>query len=134
VFQNLGKALAHVRELKGFSQATVARRARIGKSQLSKYEGGRELPKLDSLEKVLRALEISAHQFFYVFYLFDSAEAMLAKGSAGWPADSLLRPILLTEATDKALFQILSDLVVLARCLFEEQALRTRGQDKNNSV
>ena len=124
MFQNLGRAIAHLRELKGLSQAAVARRAGIGKSQLSKYEGGRELPKLDSLEKVLRALEVSAHQFFYAFYLFDSAEAMLAKGSAGWPADSLLRPMLLTEATDQALFQILSDVVALSRCVFEEQVLR----------
>ncbi len=124
MFQSLGRALAHLRQLKGLSQAAVAGRAGIGKSQLSKYEGGRELPKLDSLEKVLRALEVSAHQFFYVFYLFDSAEAMLAKGSAGWPADSLLRPMLLTEATDQALFQILSDVVTLSRCVFEEQVLR----------
>ena len=36
----------------------MARLAGIGKSQLSKYESGKELPKLDSLEKVLLVLNV----------------------------------------------------------------------------
>src|ERR1700709_141250 len=65
MFQNLGKALALVRELRGKTQAQVARAAGVGKSQLSKYENGKELPKLDSLEKLLDALGVSAFDFFY---------------------------------------------------------------------
>jgi len=125
VFQNLGKAIKLLRELKDLSQAAVARRAGIGKSQLSKYEGGRELPKFDSLEKVIRAIGVSSHQLFYVLYLIDSSASLVESGSNGWPPDSLLRPFLLTEATDKALFQILADVVTLSRCVFEEQALRS---------
>jgi len=124
VFQNIGRALALLRELKHLSQAALARRAGVGKSQLSKYEGGKEFPKFESLEKILHALEVSAHQFFYVFYLVESSSAVLEKGSAGWPVDAILRPLLLTEATDKAIFQILADVVSLSRSLFEEQALR----------
>ncbi len=124
MFRNIGRAIALLRELRDLSQAAVANRAGIGKSQLSKYESGKELPKFDSLEKVLAALDVSPHQFFYLFYLIDGSAAMLAKDSAGWPADSLLRPVLLTDSTDQALFQVLSDLVALSRCVFEEQALR----------
>jgi len=51
--------------MSGKSQARVAREAGIGKSQLSKYENGKELPKLDSLGKVLAVLEISPLTFFY---------------------------------------------------------------------
>ena len=58
MFANLGRTLSLLQELRGKSQARVAREAGIGKSQLSKYENGKELPKLDSLEKVLNALEV----------------------------------------------------------------------------
>ena len=50
MFANLGMTLSLLREIRGKSQSRVAREARIGKSQLSKYENGRELPKLDSPE------------------------------------------------------------------------------------
>ena len=53
MFERLGLCLRTFRELSGKSQASVAREAGIGKSQLSKYENGKELPKLDSLGKVL---------------------------------------------------------------------------------
>ena len=65
MFERLGLCLRTFRELSGKSQASVAREAGIGKSQLSKYENGKELPKLDSLGKVLSVLEISPLTFFY---------------------------------------------------------------------
>lgn len=65
MFERLGLCLRMFRELTGKSQASVAREAGIGKSQLSKYENGKELPKLDSLGKVLSVLEISPLTFFY---------------------------------------------------------------------
>ena len=65
MFERLGLCLRTFRELTGKSQASVAREAGIGKSQLSKYETGKELPKLDSLGKVLSVLEISPLTFFY---------------------------------------------------------------------
>ena len=48
MFDNLGRALYLIRDLRGKSQAEVAREAGIGKSQLSKYEGGREFPGVQS--------------------------------------------------------------------------------------
>ncbi len=55
MFDHLGKALSLLRSLRGMSQGRVARSAGLGKSQLSKYESGRELPKLDSLARILGA-------------------------------------------------------------------------------
>jgi transcriptional regulator with XRE-family HTH domain len=71
MFRNLGRTLALLRERKGRSQASVARQAKIGKSQLSKYERGRELPKLESLERILEALDSSYFVFFRVLEVID---------------------------------------------------------------
>jgi transcriptional regulator with XRE-family HTH domain len=87
MFANLGRTLSLLRELRGKSQSRVAREARIGKSQLSKYENGKELPKLDSLEKILRVLQVDMFEFFYTLYLVDSrAAALNAAPSAAMPA------------------------------------------------
>jgi len=64
-FAQIGPALATLRERAGMSAAAVAKKARIGKSQLSKYENGREAPKLSSLERILDALNIEPLVFFY---------------------------------------------------------------------
>lgn len=82
MFVNLGRTLSLLRELRGKSQALVAREAGIGKSQLSKYENGKELPKLDSLEKVLGVLEVGHFEFFYTLYMVDRRAADLARGIA----------------------------------------------------
>src|SRR5436309_12561490 len=79
MFTNLGRTLGLLRELRGKSQARVAREAGIGKSQLSKYENGKELPKLDSREKVLNALDVGHVEFFYTLYLLDDRAAELAR-------------------------------------------------------
>jgi transcriptional regulator with XRE-family HTH domain len=85
MFANLGRTLSLLRELRGKSQSRVAREARIGKSQLSKYENGKELPKLDSLEKILRVLKVDMFEFFYTLYLVDGRAAALARAAAGVP-------------------------------------------------
>jgi len=71
MFANLGPAFRRARELRGMSQAEVAREAGIGKSQLSKYEQGKELPKLESLERVLAVLNLGSLDFFYALHLLD---------------------------------------------------------------
>jgi len=76
MFANLGKTLARIRELRGKSQTAVARLAGIGKSQLSKYESGKELPKLDSLEKVLLVLNVSHFELFRMLALLDRGEEL----------------------------------------------------------
>lgn len=69
MFAELGLTLRALRESKGLSQGELARRAGMGKSQLSKYESGKELPKLGSLEKLLRALDAEPLTLFYTAHL-----------------------------------------------------------------
>jgi transcriptional regulator with XRE-family HTH domain len=147
MFANLGRTLSLLRELRGKSQARVAREAGIGKSQLSKYENGKELPKLDSLEKVLIALKVGYFEFFYTLYLVDRRAADLGTGEdgAGMPPQAPLvssesEPLylppmngntLLSESTDQAFSQVFTDLLLLYRRIFEQMVLSgfNRPQD-----
>lgn len=69
MFAELGGTLRALRESKDLSQGELARRAGMGKSQVSKYEKGKELPKLDSLERLLEALEAEPLTLFYTAHL-----------------------------------------------------------------
>jgi transcriptional regulator with XRE-family HTH domain len=138
MFANLGRTLSLLRELRGKSQARVAREAGIGKSQLSKYENGKELPKLDSLEKVLNALKVGYFEFFYTLHLVDRRAADLARGEGEGGEDPAagegsgeplyLPPVaggttLLAETTDQAFSQVFTDLLLLYRRVFEQMVL-----------
>ena len=140
MFVNLGRTLTLLRELRGRSQAWVAREAGIGKSQLSKYENGKELPKLDSLEKVLLALDVGHFEFFYTLYLVDRRAADLDRGEGregprlpttettelGLDDEPAYVPPLfkghplLSASTDQAFTQVFSDLLILYRRVFEQ--------------
>jgi len=140
MFANLGRTLGLLRELRGKSQARVAREAGIGKSQLSKYENGKELPKLDSLEKVLNALGVGHFEFFYTLYLVDQRAAELARADAlpayasrpdGGELASLppffrVHPML-SEPTDQAFSRVFADLLVLYRRVFEQVVFSGEG-------
>jgi transcriptional regulator with XRE-family HTH domain len=135
MFVNLGRTLSLLRELRGKSQANVAREAGIGKSQLSKYENGKELPKLDSLEKVLIALEVGYFEFFYTLHIVDrraadlerAAERQAASPEEPGDGEPLYVPPLgegnasLTGTTDQAFSQVFTDLLVLYRRVFEQR-------------
>lgn len=141
MFVNLGRTLSLLRELRGRSQAWVAREAGIGKSQLSKYENGKELPKLDSLEKVLLVLEVGHFEFFYTLYLVDRRAADLNRGTAKEPEKGTAgdepslddEPVypppifkghpLLSEPTDQAFTRVFADLLLLYRRVFEQVVL-----------
>ena len=75
MFKHVGLALRVLRELKGISQAKLARQAGVGKSQLSKYESGKDLPKFDSLGKVLSALGTEPLALFYLDHVLARIEA-----------------------------------------------------------
>lgn len=57
VFEGLGKALRWLREKAGLRQYETAKTAGITKAMLSAYETGKQSPSLESLEKVLDALD-----------------------------------------------------------------------------
>lgn len=136
MFTNLGHTLSLLRELRGKSQARVAREAGIGKSQLSKYENGKELPKLDSLEKVLIALKVSYFEFFYTLHLVDRRASELepvngdgeTPGSEPLPLPSFLPgKTLLDDNTDQAFGQVFTDLLLLYRRVFQQRVLPAGG-------
>ena len=120
MFRNLGPALRLIREERGLSQSALAKAAGIGKSQLSKYESGRERPKLDSLEKLLTVLSIRVADFFTVVSLIDRELARIdgAAGSKGGEAVAVSG--LLPEVVQKALVQIHQDLSNLQSALVVE--------------
>jgi transcriptional regulator with XRE-family HTH domain len=64
MFRNMGKTLIILREMRGRSQANVARSAGVGKSQLSGYEKGKTYPTFDVLERLLEALGVGCLDFF----------------------------------------------------------------------
>jgi transcriptional regulator with XRE-family HTH domain len=69
---NGGHQGRHVREPRaGSAPCPGASRHVAGKSQLSKYEQGKELPKLESLERVLAVLNLGSLDFFYALHLLD---------------------------------------------------------------
>lgn len=146
MFVNLGRTLSLLRELRGKSQANVAKEAGIGKSQLSKYENGKELPKLDSLEKVLKVLEVGHFEFFYTLYLVDRRAADLLRdrsngsgreereeedverGEELLDEQLYLPPLLkgyplLSDSTDQAFTRVFADLLSLYRLVFEQVVL-----------
>jgi transcriptional regulator with XRE-family HTH domain len=139
MFRNLGKTLSLLRELRGKSQARVAREAGIGKSQLSKYENGKELPKLDSLEKVLKALGVGHFEFFYTLYMVDRRAEDLAQSDRGGAGELIAEQLyippflkgtaLLSQPMDQAFSQIFTDLFLLYRSMFEQIVLTGRAGD-----
>jgi transcriptional regulator with XRE-family HTH domain len=74
-FHNIGKALAILRQQKGLSQAELADSCGIGRSQVSRYESGKELMKLDTLEKILGELAVAPDDFFRFLGSLDPASA-----------------------------------------------------------
>ena len=57
IFNGLGRALRWLRDRQGKRQYQVADAAGITKAMLSAYETGKQKPSLDTLEKILDALE-----------------------------------------------------------------------------
>ena len=64
-FRQVGSALRLLREERGLSLARLAVLSSSGKSQLSKYENGKELPGLHSLARILDALDMEPLTLFY---------------------------------------------------------------------
>ena len=128
MFVHLGRTLSLLRELRGKSQASVAREAGIGKSQLSKYENGKELPKLDSLEKVLIALEVGYFEFFYTLHVVDRRAADLQRSAEPLYVPPLSDPgeggdgnAMAAGTTDQAFSRVFTDLLILYRRIFEQR-------------
>jgi len=63
-FEGLGRALRWLREKRGEKQYEIAESAGITKAMLSAYETEKQRPTIDTLEKILTALEIDLGDLF----------------------------------------------------------------------
>lgn len=117
MFEHLGQSVRVIREHAGLSQAELARRAGLGKSQLSKYERGKDLPKLESLARVLEVLQVDALAFFYVEHLI-SAGIQALKELPALEGEATFGP-LLSPGEAVAYKQIMQDVFNLFRAAVE---------------
>lgn len=83
MFDNLGRALRWLREERRVRQYQVADTASITKAMLSSYETGKQKPSLETLEKVMTALDCNLH---------DLASALEVFSAEGKPLPPALRP------------------------------------------
>jgi len=87
LFYQLGRALRWLRERQGKKQYLVADAAGVTKGMLSAYETGRQKPSLETLEKLLTALEANLHELHNAIQIVNERpEAMRRTGAAGWDA------------------------------------------------
>ena len=124
MFEKLGLALLLLRELRGLKQAEVAQRARVSKSRISRYEGGREFPKLESLERLLVALEVRQDVFFSVVRFLDNLPEALS-APPGAPVLAMVPSLGSFGPLDKAFSASVAGLLHLQRLTLE--VLLTRG-------
>jgi transcriptional regulator with XRE-family HTH domain len=135
MFGQLGLTLQILRGLRGKSQAVLAQEAGIGKSQLSKYETGRELPKLESLARVLAALDVTPLAFFYVMDQLTQNGRWLSEGAPD-PAEVELalaqRGAFLPRRTGRAIVRHFANMLELYRTLLGDgfgRGVREDGRD-----
>jgi transcriptional regulator with XRE-family HTH domain len=128
MFLHVGRALSVLRELRGMSQAALARKAGIGKSQLSKYENSKEHPKLDSLEKILRAL---GGRPLMLFYLVEALDRTATEA----PMEALLvgagfEPVL-TASEEVSYGKVMTELLSLFKAQIEGRVRELAGVSKD---
>jgi transcriptional regulator with XRE-family HTH domain len=123
-FRNLGKALVIIRELRHTSQRALARSAGGSTSQLSKYETGKALPKLETIEKFLGVLDITALDLFYMMAQIDGWEKRIAGGGELWVP--LSGNGLLTTTVSNASRQVIESLFVIQAEFVTERVQRVR--------
>jgi transcriptional regulator with XRE-family HTH domain len=128
MFENLGQTLSLIREMRGKSQSQVARAAGIGKSQLSKYETHKELPRLDSLAKILIALEVGYFEFFYTLQLVDQRANTLGQNPTGRQLFTSPWSALLSRETEAAFDMVFGLLARLQRRVWEDMLAAGTGR------
>jgi len=73
-FTGLGRALRWIRQRQGKKQYEVAEAANITKAMLSSYENEKQRPAIDTLERILDALEIDLDYLAYAIRVVRQEE------------------------------------------------------------
>ncbi len=89
-FDGLGRALRWIRQRQGKKQYEVADAAKITKAMLSSYENGKQRPTIDTLERILDALEIDLDYLAYAMRVVAQEDGR--KGGLPRPAGPGLAP------------------------------------------
>ena len=138
MFQNLGNTLALIRNLRRKSQTQVARDAGIGRGKLSKYENGTELPGLDPLGKLLKALDISPHEFLFSLALVDERASLLSSCDASTKRSLLVVPkqggSVLPPQVEATFDQLQSFILNLHRLVYTELVFRQVPEPESGEV
>lgn len=90
-FTGLGKALRWIRQRQGKKQFEVAEAASITKAMLSSYENGKQRPAIDTLERILDALEIDLDYLAYAIRVVRQEEERRT-GKRSAPARQVQQP------------------------------------------
>ena len=74
---NIGRNIRYYRNLKGWSQNTLAQKAGFSNTTLSAYENGKKIPGLNTLASIAEALGITLDQLYYG----DESQMVISKSS-----------------------------------------------------
>jgi len=89
-FNGLGRALRWIRQRQGKKQYEVADAAKITKAMLSSYENGKQRPTIDTLERILDALEIDLDYLAHAMRVVSQEDGR--KGAGARPSAPALTP------------------------------------------
>lgn len=83
IFQGLGRALRWLRDRQSKRQYQVADSAGITKAMLSAYETGKQKPSLDTLEKILAALDGDLNDLHNALQIVNERPEAIRKSGSG---------------------------------------------------
>ncbi|HEX4965692.1 MAG TPA: helix-turn-helix domain-containing protein [Thermoanaerobaculia bacterium] len=83
IFNGLGRALRWLRDRQGKRQYQVADAAGITKAMLSAYETGKQKPSLDTLEKILSALECDLNDLHNALQIVNERPEAIRRPGSG---------------------------------------------------
>lgn len=102
LFTNLGRALRWLREEREMRQYQVAEAASITKAMLSAYETGKQRPSLDTLEKILVALDCDLEALHEALEVIDTG----TRHARARPTERYRRRRLRSTALDTAAIDV----------------------------
>lgn len=92
VFEGLGKALRWLREKQNKRQYQVAEMAGITKAMLSAYETGKQKPSLETLEKILDAMNLGLDELSNALDLVNERPQATRRAPSPAPFGPLVGP------------------------------------------
>jgi transcriptional regulator with XRE-family HTH domain len=100
IFNGLGRALRWLRDRQGKRQYQVADTAGITKAMLSAYETGKQKPSLDTLEKILAALECDLNDLHNALQIVNERPEAIRRPGGGGREGWSFRPDTSAEGGD----------------------------------